>query len=349
MDIVAINLTHDSSTCLMRNGEVLFNIEEERLDEIKHSAIGYRNEIEYHGLYKLHKYTKHIDHLIFIGLNNEWRNSLSIAKDVLKIIVENGISVGKINYEFEEHHLYHAYNGFYLSGFDTASVIVMDGMGNYTLTLKYLYDMFQYSEIESIYEASKNKMELVFKHSSAYPLDKNPLWYKYSDDKIHLFSNAGGCGQLFDECAVHYKMNWYDAGKIMGMSSYGKDENKEDWIVDNKVLDISKLRNHLTEDMDFQAQADVAKKIQEETKRYTIKRIQQAIDLTGEKNIVLTGGYFLNCVNNYEYLKAFPNINFYVDPIAYDAGTTIGACQYVWLDILKKKKLKPLTNLYLGG
>lgn len=349
MDIVSINITHDSSTCLFRDGKVIFNIEEERLDGVKHSAIGYRNVTEYHGLYKLKKYTNKIDYLIFIGLNNEWRNSLDIAKDVLRIIVESGVAVGKINYEFEEHHLYHAYNGFHNSGFDTASVIVIDGMGNYTLTLKYLYDMFQYSEMESIYKASKNNMELVFKHSSAYPLDKNPLWYKYSDDKIHLFSNAGGCSQLFDECALHFNMNWYDAGKIMGMSSYGIEADLDRWVVDDEVFNISKLRNYFDSKMEFQDQANLAKKIQEETKRYTIKRIQQAIDLTGEKNIVLTGGYFLNCVNNYEYLKAFPHINFYIDPIAYDAGTTIGACYYVWLEVLKNNKIKPIDNVYLGG
>ena len=45
-------------------------------------------------------------------------------------------------------------------------------------------------------------------------------------------------------------------------------------------------------------------------------------------NIVLSGGYFLNCSNNFKYVKKYPNINFFVDPIPHDGGTAIGATVY---------------------
>jgi carbamoyltransferase len=95
--------------------------------------------------------------------------------------------------------------------------------------------------------------------------------------------------------------------------------------------------------------ADVAKKVQEETKKHTIKLIQKTIDMSKSNNVVLSGGYFLNCVNNYEYVKAFPDINFYIDPICYDGGTAIGACFYVWHHILgNPNKMQKLDSLYLG-
>jgi carbamoyltransferase len=100
----------------------------------------------------------------------------------------------------------------------------------------------------------------------------------------------------------------------------------------------------------FQEKANFAKKIQKETKEYTTNLIKRMIEKTNQKNIILTGGYFLNCVNNYEYIKDFPELNFYIDPICYDAGTSIGACHYVWHNILNNKNIsKPLTNVYLGG
>ena len=40
------------------------------------------------------------------------------------------------------------------------------------------------------------------------------------------------------------------------------------------------------------------------------------------------GGYFLNCSNNFKYVKQFPNLNFFVDPVPHDGGTAIGACIY---------------------
>ena len=41
-------------------------------------------------------------------------------------------------------------------------------------------------------------------------------------------------------------------------------------------------------------------------------------------NIVLSGGYSLNCTNNYKYLQSFPDINFFVDPVPHDGGTAVG-------------------------
>jgi len=43
------------------------------------------------------------------------------------------------------------------------------------------------------------------------------------------------------------------------------------------------------------------------------------------KNIILSGGYHMNCANNFKLVKHFPECNFFVDPIANDAGTAVGA------------------------
>ena len=44
---------------------------------------------------------------------------------------------------------------------------------------------------------------------------------------------------------------------------------------------------------------------------------------------MLTGGCFLNVVVNYKLLKEFPDLNFYVDPIAFDGGTAMGAAYII--------------------
>jgi len=75
---------------------------------------------------------------------------------------------------------------------------------------------------------------------------------------------------------------------------------------------------------------DLARQLQEETKLDTIELIKKAISYNDCKNIVLSGGYALNCVNNYEYLKEFPDHNFFVDPVAHDGGTAIGAALWAY-------------------
>jgi len=169
----------------------------------------------------------------------------------------------------------------------------------------------------------------------------------------------------------------------MGLSSYGErpeflDEPwfKEDkktgiWVTDNDLilkifyehypyfydklircytsegLNSSDLFDDMNKE-EFDAASSIARKIQEETKLHTIRLIKKLLDMVDTNNIVLSGGYFLNCVNNYEYIKEFPEVNFYIDPIAHDGGTAMGAARYVWHHILKKTKRYPLDSLFLG-
>ena len=51
--------------------------------------------------------------------------------------------------------------------------------------------------------------------------------------------------------------------------------------------------------------------IQEATENRMIELIRKAHEETGETDIVVCGGYGLNCVANYKYLQAFPDLNIY--------------------------------------
>ena len=115
----------------------------------------------------------------------------------------------------------------------------------------------------------------------------------------------------------------------------------------NQGLNPSDLLDDMNNE-EFDAASSIARKIQEETKLHTIRLIKKLLDMVDTNNIVLSGGYFLNCVNNYEYIKEFPEVNFYIDPIAHDGGTAMGAARYVWHHILKKTKRYPLDSLLLG-
>ena len=50
----------------------------------------------------------------------------------------------------------------------------------------------------------------------------------------------------------------------------------------------------------------------------------------------------------FEYFSAFPNVNFYFDPLANDAGTSLGAAKYYWHKTTNDKSIRPLKSLYLG-
>ena len=104
-----------------------------------------------------------------------------------------------------------------------------------------------------------------------------------------------GFGRLFEEAARTYKWDYRDAGKVMGMSAY----------------------NH-----------NPAESVQRNWER----RYSELIEMTTSGNIVVSGGCFLNCVANYKMKKKYPHINFYVEPVAHDGGTAMGAAYLAYYE-----------------
>lgn len=350
MKVLGINISHDSSSCLMENGEIVYYIEEERISKIKHYKISLTTII-FNGIEKLRKYNvTHIDYLTIATHRHEtFEIEKFIINSIIKQIKDLNITIDNVIYGFESHHLYHAYNSFYNSKFNEAGVLVCDGRGSY------LDEFPTHRELESIYKFDKEKCELKFKHLSTFNCE-NDIYVKKQiliRDYEIMLSNSISCGQLFTEFGTKNDFGENDAGKIMGMSSYGKCNENIEWfdIDENNVIIndfcINLMMQKENNKKSFTEKANLFKKLQFETKEYTLFLIQKTIEKTKCNNIVLSGGYFMNCVNNYEYLKAFPNVNFYIDPICYDGGTAIGACYAVY-NILNLP-FNPIEGLYLGG
>ena len=79
------------------------------------------------------------------------------------------------------------------------------------------------------------------------------------------------------------------------------------------------------------------------------KYIHDIIDKTKCKNICLSGGFFLNCVANYEYLDGLPeDVNLYIEPNSSDAGTSIGAAKFIWHSKTGDTTIRKQNTLYYG-
>ena len=68
----------------------------------------------------------------------------------------------------------------------------------------------------------------------------------------------------------------------------------------------------------LQNRRDMAWAIQKESQQMVLDLIRKAVKMSGRKNVVLSGGYGLNCVANYWYLGELKDegINFYVEPVS---------------------------------
>ena len=91
---------------------------------------------------------------------------------------------------------------------------------------------------------------------------------------------------------------------------------------------------------------DIAYAVQTETETHVFNLIKEYSEKYNCKNIVISGGYALNCVANYKYLDL--GINLYVEPIAHDGGTAIGAAKMLWYELTNSSKKFSQENLYYG-
>jgi carbamoyltransferase len=357
MIILGINRTpHNGSVALLKNNEVILFIESERLSNIKH------DENVFQAIGQIKKYTDHIDYLILTGFSPPLQYENFTDKDAYsssilglnKTFATHGFKVFDVS---NSHHSIHALTAFYNSGFKTALCIVKDGVGSY-----YKIDNLKYPNL--------NGREINSSFLIEYPAKINIVQqdifvpFEIENKKINIkdnifFTNSISEGLAFEATSKALGFNWYDGGKVMGMSPYGKthiDNFKiyEDGLINNKIFK-SKTNNkldvvlNLEISKDFQSKANFAYSLQSQVQENVANKIIEKINKTGEKNLCLSGGFFLNCVSNYHLLKKLPkDINIYVEPISSDAGNAIGAAKFLYYTLTQSKEIKNQKNIYYG-
>ena len=164
---------------------------------------------------------------------------------------------------------------------------------------------------------------------------------------------------------ITHHLGWIrdECGKTMGLAAYGKENpNLPPFILDhnnmlcanmnlfysNRLINTTNYPEMRHND-DFQKKADIAYKIQKTMEHVLVKRIEQILDNDPPtKNIVFSGGCALNICANSIVQEKFPDINFYVDPIAGDACQAYGAAALYYHDRTGSLKRNPLKTVYHG-
>jgi len=406
MYILGVNISHEPSACLLKDGEIVYFSEDDRLTGVKMPEGDFNELFElydtnggftevYHHTDAIKKYTSWIDYIVFTSYGRDKAEEDEIIRsNILRALQKEGISFNTSMIFADNHHIYHAANAFFASGFDDAAALVLDGGGAYDVEYRkeetYKHSKYPFREIESIFDCSyDNLFSTKFKHCSMLdeeededPDDERKIFWKRNKNEI--YSRTKSCGDLFNiMCAVFELGGSNEAGKLMGLSGHrlASDSYKQnyhilrnyekdkfifvcDWFYEKEgvwmtIENIQSAMENFIEDNDVKTEfelpdldtylcASLAYKLQEETYKHTCRLIQKTIDVTGKNKIVLSGGYFLNCVNNYKYTKAFPEVEFFVDPIPHDAGTAIGAAKYLWYGMTKSKEKFPFKHVYFG-
>lgn len=303
-------LAHDASICILEDGAIISYQMEERFSRKKHDP---------HSKLILDNQPTEVFDKIIIS-EHFLKNYCSSIESILKKI--NKHSYEELIIEQERHHIFHAYSGFYNSGFDEAICLSIDGTGailkNGDVEIESIYFLKKDQKENRLYQRTRKFDEVEEDDTFITHIVRAP----YKDLSV---------GEKFSKYSQFMGYNNLDgAGKIMGLAQYKNYKEKLQYPYNSK---------------EWKQRVDESHDLQQETQNYILSLITKYTEETGVKNVVISGGYGLNCVANYHYLKNLKDINLYVDPICFDAGIAIGAAYYHTTD---KSKIKPLKNAYIG-
>jgi carbamoyltransferase len=358
--------SHDGSIALLHNDKVIFHLQGERLSNIKYdfSALPVLNYVS--------KYTNKIDNLVITGNNRAFQmandiptfypeNYLIYLKSLNKNFREQKINVYEM---YNNHHEIHASTSFYNSGFDEALCVVIDGFGsacnvNYSIDTMFFNNLVVRETKSSFIMSYPNKIDLVETQLSCPSTRDLPDGKNWLDQKRYItksFSEA----MAYEGVSVEVGLGQRDSGKVMGMSSYGTpggytEEICKDGLV-NSDLFVGKWDNMIEVEYvgpkigeSFEEKSNFAYKLQKDSEENVLNYILGLIEKTGQKNVCVSGGFFMNCVSNYNLLKRLPSdVKLYVEPLCTDIGNSIGAAKYVYYALTGSNKITPQNTLYYG-
>lgn len=302
---------HDNSACLVRDGRVTVAIEEERITRKKH-AIGL-------GMTLGRRYTQQCC-LQVAGVTDDQVDLVGVDDFAYPLAFTYwGDRVRLVN-----HHLSHAASSYYVSGYQRAAVLVIDGRGSQHGEL---------AETISYGWADGPDMELT-ERVLGLPDEKDPH-----------FVVENSLGGFYSETTRLIGFGPLNDGKTMGLAPYGTDRYlaemrrfvtlKERGRIEMTREQLNGLRELCEREIArsegaFGTKADIAGAAQTVLEEAIMHCVLHARELTGETRLCLAGGVVLNGVANYKVLKAGIFQEIFVPPMPGDNGTSIGAALYTY-------------------
>ena len=365
MYILGINMSHDRSVCLLKDGMILVAIAEERLDRNKKSLgfiVGTNGSFERtlpirSITYCLDSQKLSIDDLDLIVIDHAL-SYVNIDRFKKLIPIKDKTKIRSLPHP--SHHLAHAYSTYFCSPFNESAILVADALGS--------SDVFRGIEGETGFYALENEIKQVFEtyQLSGSRIREDKCYYSLT--YIYNFiTQALGFITSYGNWLPDMQLG--EAGKTMALAAYGKHvsnwplivEDYRDTIKTNKFVQwvpickigkkvhgdlIPKVKNPSEKLSQFHV--NLAYKAQEEFEKGLISFANRLYSVTKSNNLCIAGGAGLNCVANRKILENTPFKNIFIQPAATDDGNAIGCAMYGWHKIANGKKRFYMSNAYLG-
>ncbi len=379
---------HDSAAALLKDGDLVAAVEEERFSRKKHDY-GYPAQSIQFCLESAGIEAADLDYVVFyekplLKFERILLNALSVFPRTYGVFRESmvawfneklwvksqlqtklGVDVDKIL--FVEHHLSHAASAMFASPFEDAAVLTVDGVGEWTTA--------SIGHATADWDGTgENKInltrELRYPHSVGllYSAFTAFLGFRVNNGEYKVMGMAPygspkyvediyKVAKIDDEGGVYLDMNYFNfhhsttrtfSDKFVAL--FGPPRKPESEFYTGTT---HPERNHPDWDESYAGQnqiyADIAASIQLVTEETMLKMANFARNHTGSKNLVMAGGVALNSVANGRIIREGPFEQVFIQPAAGDAGGALGAALYVYHVILGKPRKFVMEHAYWGA
>jgi carbamoyltransferase len=365
--ILGLTTLGDAAATLICDGEVVAAAEEERFSRIKHHigfphhAVRYCLEAANIGIADVEHVSLYWKPWILAHKAFQAVRALPMGRDMFKARVDRGVGqvgqsyLGMLNlprlirrelgpsafrFHFLEHHECHAASAFLVSPFERAAILTCDGVGEATTTLM----------------------------ATGLGADLHPF------KRIKL---PHSLGQFYSAVTnfLGFDMFAGDEWKVMGLAAYGKPEFYDFFA--RRVLiatgdgeyrfNIAALDHHLAKHYQFPDEAvrqlgpprqpdeeltarhqDIAASAQLVLEDVVLGLLNHLHERTEEENLCMAGGVAFNSVMNGRIIEESPFRRFYFQPVAGDAGCSLGAAFLTYHRLAKQPRSFVMDHAYLG-
>jgi carbamoyltransferase len=351
---------HDSSACIVRDGELLFAVAEERLSRIKHDAgfprLAIQACLDFAGVpaARLDEVCigwpragaafRHDLRCFATGkMPANYLNFLNSTLHFLSMWHQQGGAkrftqqFGKVKarMRFVDHHLAHAISAYAYSGIADSAVVVMDGRGAWEAT--------------SIWHGHDGRLDHV-------------LTISFPDSVGHFYSEF--------TAYLGFQRN-SDEWKVMGLAPYGKSGVDLSAFIDPQGPQGHPYRAHtkrlfssssrpfagiaellgpprVPESEINERHKNIAYAVQEMCEIAMMSVVKMAMQKTGSRNLCMAGGVALNSKANGKIAVSGLVDRLFVQPAASDDGVALGAALAPYLDAGGKLPSHAMRHAYLG-
>ena len=374
MYILGINAYHaDASAAVICNGQLVAAAEEERFNRIKHCA-GFPRQAVRYCLSEAGIKPEELTHIaiardIRARLDKKLLYALKIPQMALRRLVPQGkfatikeevaraldVDPQKLPAEISrvEHHKAHLASSFFVSGFDEAALLSVDGLGDFAST------MWGIGKGGAMTIGGA----IAFPHSLGFfytAITQYLGFWKYGDEYKVMGLASYGEPEFTDEFARIVRLEGQDRKPHFNLGL--------DYFIHHKVGSqitweegapiIGKLYSDLLEERLGRAREvgsvvdkrheNIAASLQARLEDSVISLLNKLYELYGVKKLCMAGGVAFNCVANGLIFEKTPFECVYIPPAAGDAGLAVGAAFYVYHQVLNQSRSFVMNHAYWG-